>query len=218
MAKAKASEAIQTVKLERLQKAAVEIPIIGLTPVIPHKWSEKMIRMLPGHPDGDKAKKVKGPHKPEEEAEECLYKFDDGRLGIKAVAFKAAIIGATRLFANLTLVETKTLVFVEGEFNKDGEELIEIKYKKKILNEGLPRLPNGSPDLRYRYFLYDWSAVLRVRYIPIRIERDSIVTLVDAAGLGGVGDWRPSAPKSLTGSFGTFQVDDTIEGGIRDVA
>jgi len=29
---------------------------------------------------------------------------------------------------------------------------------------------------------------------------------VDAGGNGGVGDWRPSAPKSLTGTFGRYEV------------
>ena len=36
---------------------------------------------------------------------------------------------------------------------------------------------------------------------------DQHAALVDAAGIGGVGEWRPTSPKSATGSYGTFRVD-----------
>ena len=36
---------------------------------------------------------------------------------------------------------------------------------------------------------------------------DSVVSLVNAGGLGGVGEWRPSAPKSNSGVFGRYEVD-----------
>ena len=38
------------------------------------------------------------------------------------------------------------------------------------------------------------------------IDEASVIALVDAAGMGGVGEWRPSAPKSATGSYGQFRV------------
>ena len=211
MAKAKvASVEAQTIELQRLQDAVIEIPIIGLTPVIPHKWSEKARRMMPGHPDGDAVKKSKDKRKPKEEADACLYLLD-GKPAIPATAFKAAAVGACRFFEKPSMVEAKQLVFVEG----DGpEQLIPIKGSKE-LHEDLPRNANGNADLRYRYYICDWSTTLRVRYVPARISRESIVALIDAAGRGGVGDWRPSAPKSYTGTFGTFRVDDSGE--VKDV-
>jgi hypothetical protein len=210
MAKKKQAETVGTIELSRLQDAILEVPIIGLTPVIPHKWSEKAKRMMPGHPDAD-PKKPKGKRQPKEEAEACLYKL--GRsLAMPATAFKAAIVGACRFFASPTMVEAKQLLFIEGE---GPEQLVKISGDKGEPQEDTPRNANGSADLRYRYYISGWAAKLRVRYVPSRITRESVVTLIDAAGRGGVGDWRPSAPKSYSGTFGTFRLDESKE--VRDV-
>ena len=39
------------------------------------------------------------------------------------------------------------------------------------------------------------------------IDADSVVALVDAGGRLGVGDWRPSSPKSATGIYGQYKVE-----------
>ena len=206
MAKKKPDALIQ---LTRLEDSTLEIPITGVTPLIPHKWSEKAKRMMPGHPDKDAAKTVKGPKNPEEEADACLYYMPQeqgkaARIGMPATAFKAAIIGACRFFEKPTMVEAKQMIFVEGE---GPEQLVEITYGSMVLREDTPRNTNGSSDLRYRYALHDWTAVVQVHFPANIITGDSVVTLVDAGGRGGIGDWRPSAPKSYTGTYGTWRVD-----------
>jgi len=199
-----------TIQLTRIVDAIIDIPIVGLTAVIPHRWSEKARAMMPGHPSGDQVKEKKGKHDPQAEAEACLYKLDKS-LALPATAFKAAITGACRFFDAPTMVEAKQLLFVEGN---GAEQLIPITGTKE-LREDLPRNANGNPDLRYRYYINDWKTRLRVRYVPARISRESVIALVDAAGRGGIGDWRPSSPKSYTGTYGTFRVDLTQE--VRDV-
>ena len=93
-AKKKASSA-GTIELRRLQDFVIEVPIVGISPVIPHRWSEKAKSMMPGHPSSfEKVKEKKGVRNPEEEAEACLYRIDEERLGMPATAFKAAIVGA----------------------------------------------------------------------------------------------------------------------------
>ena len=202
-----------TIQLTRLEDAMIEIPIIGLTPYIPHRWSEKSIGMMPGHPDREKVKAVKGPRTPKEEADACLYTIGD-QTAAPATAFKAALVDACRFFAEPSMVEAKQILFVEGE-EVDGDQLVPIKCKTKVLREDTPRNANGNADLRYRYALIGWSALVRVRYVPSRITGESIVALVDAAGRGGIGDWRPSAPKSKTGTYGTWRVDP--KGEVRNV-
>jgi hypothetical protein len=206
----KAKAEVDTIVLNRLEDAVIEIPIIGLTPVIPHRWSEKSKRMMPGHPEGDEVKKKKGKRVPKDEAEECLYYLGKS-LALPATAFKAAAVGACRFFEKPTMVEAKQLLFIEGE---GAEQLVKITGKKE-LREDTPRNANGNADLRYRYYIHGWAASLRVRYVPARITRESVVALIDAGGRGGVGDWRPSAPKSYTGTFGTFRVDTKKE--VRNV-
>ena len=111
-----------TIELERLQDAVIEIPIVGLTSLIPHKWSEKAKRMMPGHPDGDAVKKAKGKRTPEAEAQGCLYLLE-GELAFPATGFKAAMVGACRFFEKPTMVEAKQLLFVVGE---GSEQLVRI--------------------------------------------------------------------------------------------
>lgn len=203
MAKKKADSA--TIILTRLEEATISVPIRGVTPLIPHKWSEKAKRMMPGHPDADLVKKDKGARKPEEEAEGCLYKIGDS-LAMPATAFKAAIIGACRFFEKPSMVEAKQLVFVAGE---GPDQLVRISGEKH-LKDDLPRNANGNADLRYRYYIHDWRATLTIRFVPSRISSESIIALVDAAGRGGIGDWRPASPKSMTGTYGTWRVDDEV--------
>jgi hypothetical protein len=40
------------------------------------------------------------------------------------------------------------------------------------------------------------------------LSAESVIAIVDAAGLGGVGEWRPS--KAKTGLYGTFEVDPSF--------
>lgn len=207
MARAKkAVEGSSTITLSRLADEIIDIPIVGLSPVIPHKWSEKSKRMLGGHPDGDTVKKTKDKRNPKEEADACLYMLGKA-LAFPATGFKAAIVSACRFFDQPSMVEAKQLIYVQGE---GPEQLVKIEGEKE-LREDTPRNANGNPDLRYRYYIHNWTATLRVRYTPQRISSESVVALVDAAGRGGIGDWRPSAPKSYTGTFGTFRVDLTKE-------
>lgn len=199
----------ETIELKRLTEVRLSIPIIGLTPLISHRWSEKAKRMMPGHPDSEIMKVDQGLYKPEEEAEACLYRLPDGRPGHPATGFKSATVGGARFFKKLAMVDCKIMIFVEGE---GPEQLVPIEGKL-VLREDLPRNSdiNKTPNLRYRYMLVDWKARLIIRFVPTSITPSSIVNLVDAGGRGGVGDWRPSAPKSFTGTYGTWRVDDNEE-------
>ena len=193
----------EAIALVRLRDEFTEVQINGLTPVIPHKWSEKSKSMMPGHPNSEAAKREKkGVRKPEEEADACVYRLEDGRPAMPATAFKAALIGACRFFDKPSMTEAKLLLFVEGE---GPDQLVPITGKP-ILRTDTPRNANGSADLRYRYMFEGWAAKLKIRYVPSSITLESVVALVDAAGRGGVGDWRPSAPKSATGTFGTWRI------------
>lgn len=197
------------ITLKRLRDEVLEVDIVGLTPLIPHKWSEKARRMMPGYVDpatGEVPDKMakKGARSPREEAEACVYRLDDGRPGMPATAFKAAMVDACRFFDKPSMAEAKALFFVEGV----GVDQLVAFEGTPILREDMPRNANGGADLRYRYAFFPWKATLRVRYIPTSTDEETVVALVDAAGRCGVGDWRPRSPKSSTGTFGTFRVQD----------
>lgn len=188
--------------IERLGRETIDVPIVGVSPVIPHKWSEKALRMMREAQSGSKARAKKEPKEAKAEAEGSLYRLPNGQPGFPATGFKAAIVGAARFFDGVTMTSLKSGLFVEGE----GPDQLVPLDGEMTLREDTPRNANGVADLRYRYQFDPWSAVLRVTFLPALMDAKSVYALVDAAGNGGVGDWRPSAPKSQTGTFGRFEV------------
>lgn len=187
--------------LEPLQISSVDIRVEGLSPLSTHRWSEKAKRMMLEAQSG-KARKRKEPKDPDADYNDARYRIDAKRDGIPAICFKAAIVGAARHFEGIPMTVLKTAIFVEGI---GKEQLIPIEGKPEKW-EATVRIAMGTADLRYRPLYWPWSAVLPVRFVASTISLDAVYALVDAAGLGGVGEWRPSAPKSLTGSYGRFKV------------
>lgn len=100
------------------------------------------------------------------------------------------------------MTQAKLLFYVAGQ---GPEQLVPIDGDI-TMREDTPRNANGQPDLRYRNQVSGWSATLRITFLASKINAESIVALVNAAGVGGVGDWRPSSPKSSTGTYGTWEV------------
>lgn len=187
--------------LERLRRNRILIVIEGRTPLIPHKWSEKAKRMMLDKQQG-KAVAKKAPKDPEQLAHDATYWLDDGRPGMPATAFKSAIASAARHFDSITQVLLKESVFVVGE---GPDQLVPINGDMSM-REDMPRNATGVADLRYRYQFFPWTADLEIEYVESSLSPDALVALVDAAGLGGVGDWRPSSPKSKSGTYGRWQV------------
>jgi len=194
---------VEIITIKPLEDRVCAVRIVGLTPVIPHKWSEKAKSMMPGHPDKPAVAVKKGKRNPVEEAEGCTYRLPNGKPGMPATAFKAAMVDACRFFDKPSMKEAKIWFHVIGE---GPDQLVEIKGKQS-LREDTPRNANGSADLRYRYAFSEWSATLKIRYMSNLTDEASVAALVDAAGRCGVGDWRPSAPKSNTGTFGTWRAE-----------
>lgn len=202
------TEATETglIVLDRIQSTQVEVSIVGTAPLIPHKWSEKALRLMRDKQmsAAGAIRKQREPKNPVEEAEQSCYWLPDGRPGMPATAFKAAIVGAARLFEGVTMTQLKVNIYVTGE----GPDMLIPIVGEQTLREDTPRNSGGTADLRYRYAFSPWSAKLRITYTDRVLPYGSVLALVDAAGKGGVGDWRPSSPKSHTGVFGTWRLDD----------
>jgi hypothetical protein len=201
------------IQLTRLERRTAFVPIRGITPCIPHAWSEKAIAQMREAQSGSRARPKHDAKVAEDEAEGATYYLPDGRPGLPATGFKAAIVGACRLFSGITMTEAKQAFYVEG-YGPDQLVPFDDGYERYI-REDLPRNANGNPDLRYRYAYWPWAAVLPVRFLVSQIDLQSVLTLVDAAGMGGVGDWRPSAPKSQTGTYGQFELDPDRDAEVR---
>lgn len=191
--------------LKRLEDATIYVDVIGITPVIPHKWSEKSIRMMEEkHQQVGKVatRANREPKDPTADAEACLYKFEDGRIGLPAVAFKCAMVEACSFFQGVFKTDARRILFVEGE---GPDQLVELVGEKHFRVD-TPRNSTGVPDIRYRYSFWPWSVRLTIKFPSGVISAESVLALLDAAGRNGVCDWRPGSPKSNSGTFGRFAI------------
>lgn len=194
----------QVVEIKPLNIQRIEVEIIGDTELITHRWSDKAKQMMLDK-QMKKAKTGRAAKDPEQDYRDSMYLLDDGRYGFPAAGFKAAIVGACRMFDGLPMTKAKVAVRVEGEINKYGEQLTEIASQPRM-REDMVRLETGVADIRYRAGFWPWSAKLKITFNADVISLEQLYNLIDAAGFGGVGEWRPSAPKSATGSYGCFRV------------
>ena len=192
-----------TLEIKRLERVTIEVPIVGTAPLIVQRWSEKAKQMMLAAQQSNVRTK-KEPKDTFALFQASRYLLDDGRDAFPAAGFAAATRGAARNFDGVTLVQLRTALFVVGE---GDNQLVPLDIDgEPTMREDTPRNANGVADLRYRAQYWPWRATLHVRFLPSVISPESVIALVDAGGMGGVGEWRPSSPKSLTGSFGTYEV------------
>lgn len=200
----------------QIDKVAVEtllVPLTGTAPLIVHNFSDKSKRMMLEAQQGKKA--VKQPRDPQSEYDAAFYRIaredDVDGYGFPVTAFKAATVGAGRFYGkSVKMTELRQFIFMRGVLTKaDPQQLFEITGEPHM-REDIVRLGGmgRSADLRYRPEFTQWSTVLTVTYVTSSLAKSSVLSLIDAGGLGiGVGEWRPEK----RGEFGTYQIDQAKE-------
>jgi hypothetical protein len=187
-------------EVQRIKVVEADVKIKGLSPLIMHRWSEKARKEML---DKQMKKTVKKEAKsPEEQYEASVYRFNDGRIGFPADAFKKAMIrGAKQI--GLVMTDARTSFFVHGEYcERDDRDLVEITGDVQP-REDMVRLNGSTADIRFRGQVLEWSATLHISYNESITSFDHIVNMLVAAGYGvGVGEWRPEKD----GTFGRFEV------------
>ena len=97
----------------------------------------------------------------------------------------------------------QTFTFLPDGVGTDGMQLARLIIPgPPVMREDMVRVGMGTADIRYRAEYREWSALLRIEFIPSVINLGSVAALVDAGGTNGVGEWRPEK----NGSFGTYEV------------
>lgn len=171
------------------------IRIVGDSPLISHKWSDKAKQMMLDKQMG-RAVPKKAPKDPEQEFRDSLYEHPEGGYGFPSVAFKAAAVSACRSVDGIKMTEARAAFHVPGELVKiDGEP---------EMREDMVRIGMGTADIRYRGEFKKWSATLVIRFNENVLSPSQIVNLFNVAGFGvGIGEWRPEKD----GSYGMFHVE-----------
>jgi hypothetical protein len=193
------------VVIDRIAAERIEVPIIGTSPLLVHRFSEKAKRQMLDAMQGRKSPKTA--KDPEAEYDAAFYKFKDDAPGFPAIAFKAATIGGARFYSGVTMTALRQYLFFDGEVGVDGQKLVRINGVPKM-REDVVKVGRNGTDLRYRPEFAEWSTTLTVIYVTSALTRGSVLSLIDAGGMGvGVGEWRPEK----SGDFGCFRVDDSRE-------
>lgn len=192
-----------TVEIDAITTERLLVPIVGTSPLIVHRFSEKAKRQMLDKKQGRTTPKE--PCDPVEEYEAALYRMTDGRYGFPVVSFKAASIAAARFYPKkqLNMTQARQFFFITGEVSATGEMLVEIAGEPRM-REDVVRVGMGGTDLRYRPEFWPWRTTLDVTYVPSVLQRSTLLSLIDAGGMGvGIGEWRPEKD----GTFGTFRID-----------
>lgn len=193
------------IQIDEIAAETLSVPVIGTAPLIVHRFPEKAKKQMLDAMQGRKTPKE--PKNPDAEYEASFHRLKDGGYGFPAIGFKAATVGAARFYGKnqVTMTGLRQFIFFRGEPGNDGMALVRIDGEPRM-REDVVRVNRGGSDLRYRGEFPEWSVSLLVTYVKAALTRSTMLTLIDAGGLGiGVGEWRPEK----SGDFGTYRIDPT---------
>lgn len=194
------------IKIERIGRSLAEIRIEGTAPLIVNRFSQKARDEMAERQQG-KAR-ARQPKNPEACFEQSLYRFPEpDAYGVPATAFKGAIVDAARYFkgSKLTMTGLKQQILVKGE---GSDMLVRLEASPPKMREDPVRNATGVADLRYRGEFWPWACVVPIVFVRGMFDIGSLIALLDAAGMGGICEWRPSSKESKTGMYGTWTVPD----------
>lgn len=184
-----------SVELPPLNVQILDVTLIGDTPLITHRWSEKAKKSMLDK-QMKKAKQAKEAKDPDQDFRESLYVLEDGSFGFPAIGFKAAAVTACTSIGGITKVAARQAFHVEGEY-------VKILGSEPTMREDMVRIAMGTADLRYRGQFDPWWTVLRMKYNANVFSAEQLLNMLNTAGFAvGVGEWRPEKD----GPYGRFHV------------
>lgn len=191
-----APKGVAVITLPKLDIRTLDIRIVGDSPLIVHRWSEKAKKQMLDKQMGV-ASAGKENKNPEQDYLDSLYTHPtEGWYGFPAIAFKnAAVSACTSLGKTVTKVAARQAFHVVGE-------LVRIEGEPSM-REDMVKVGMGTADIRYRAEFKRWSATVTVRFNSRVLSADQVVNLFNTAGFAvGVGEWR----SERDGSYGLFHV------------
>lgn len=194
-----------TVEILEFQIREVTIPIVGISPLIVHRFAEKAIKMIQDKQAGKAKNKKHDIRDPEGDYEGAKHRSALGWDGFPAAGFKAAMIRGAKMIG-MVMKDTQTSFFVRADCEET--QLIHI-YGESRLRTDMVRVGMGSADVRYRPEYVNWTAELTIEFNAGVLSLDQIYQLVKAAGYGcGIGEMRPEKGKFNFGRFKLAQENE----------
>lgn len=210
MAKPKAAPESKGIEIQELDRGTISLAVVGTTPFICNRASEKVMRGLL-MPKGKKTaaeKQSSLKHEPLEEFRSSPYTLRDETaptlLAFLSVAFKRAMM-------------TAALDDPSGAKKSQIGRLVRLEGERVPLY-GVPQMfmavtrsadINRTPDVRTRAILPKWAMLLELTYAKPILQQKSVLNLFAKGGVfSGVGDWRTEKGSGNYGSFRLAGADD----------
>jgi len=188
------------ITMKVIKQQDIRFTIVGTSPMIQHKWSEKALQQMRDKHAGKKTK-TREVRKPEEEFRAACYLTDNDEYGIPLMAFKTSLITAAHKDIGVEKTLVRKAIFVKSN---DSNLIAKMVCSDPIMREDTVRVGAGSTDLRYRPEFKEWSVEIACQIDAELLSIDDVVNLTNRAGFGvGIGEWRPEKG----GEYGRFEID-----------
>jgi len=189
--------------ITELQRGQLEVFILGTSPLICNRMSEKVQRELLAprkRTAADKESTMK--HSPLTEFRASPYRMADPNaptlLAVLPTMFKRAMGTAALDTPGAKKAQIGRLV------NVDWDKMPVWGVPKLMMSVTRSADINRTPDIRTRAVIPEWACRLIIRFQKPILREQGIVNLLAAAGeLAGIGDWRQ---EKGSGSFGAFRI------------
>ena len=204
------------IRIPELKMKELNVRVVGISPLITHKMSEKAKGILRDKVQNKKTKQREAKN-PEQEFNGARYRVDEngnwaetGADAVPAYTLKTAIVDAAKDIEGMTAAGTKRLLFVE--LGKQGVPILNGKGTFGIdcepeMDESIQRVGGkgpgtGAPDFRYRPLYRDWALEFTVTYNAAIIGDDEAIALINYAGMHqGLCEHRPGKSGGQNGMF-----------------
>lgn len=194
----------ETVKIPPIDFGYAKIKLIGETPLIVNKMSNKAKEEMLAK-QMKRAKTARAAKDPEQCFKDSLYEIPGkkNKYGVPAGGIRLCAVSACRF------VEGMAMTTAKGAFQvlSGPGDLIEIEGDKPVMDESIVRIgkfPNKTADIRYRGRFDKWSVTFPVKFNKGLISVEQLANLFDTAGFSvGLCEHRPEK----SGSNGMFRVD-----------
>lgn len=205
------------VVIPELKKATAYIQLIGVTPLIMHRFGELAVADLERTQVGDEEPKVRRRKKarnPDAEFRDALWLLAGDRQGDLSTcifgwptrAIKRCIVIAGQRFGsehgtilNGAISMPTTMVRLDGPPPVMGTDMVRLS--------GI----NRPTSVAYRPYFEPWSMVVPVQFNPDWVAKEQLINLFRIGGFSiGLGDWRVEKK----GTFGQFAIGEVEMAGI----
>lgn len=203
------SNATSEIEILRVTHGRFEACILGTTPLILNRMSDKAMRELL-QPSGRKnmaQRASTAKHDPITEFRSSAYQDRDTKspalLQHLSSAFKGAIASAALDLPGANKSQIARLTWVTGErVHIFGEPKVFCAITRSADM-------NKTPDVRTRLIVPEWACRIEVAFVTPLLKEAGVANLLASAGVTqGVGDWRTGKGKGTYGSFALVNDDD----------